>query len=212
MDEIGIVVRGGAFPVWRCSRGDVNDPLRGSCSAPGCEETRPCQGCGVRPARLYTTGMWCDGCEVIAPTSLVPRLRERREVVAYPAPERVGAEIGSEGLPRGPQAFLGALRGAQVDAYVVSSRGWKQDQYGRPVKLVDALTVRFQTGRGPAVATWLEDRGSLRFDRVVVLTPVGLQRGSLEEARRWCGLDVPVREPVKRATKKASPRVKDTVR
>ena len=58
-----------ASPVWRCELNHSNDMLRGSCR--DCGETRECQKCGSRPARLFPNGMWCDSCGVVAPTSFV---------------------------------------------------------------------------------------------------------------------------------------------
>lgn len=102
------------FPVWRCANGHVNDMLRGGCHE--CGESRPCQNCGGRPARLYPNGMWCDRCPVVAPDGF----RASQDVSP--------AVVGVREVRREPYEAYRPAEGEGVPLGIKTLRAWCEKQ------------------------------------------------------------------------------------
>lgn len=181
-----------AYPTWRCPSGHVNDLLNGACRV--CKQSRPCQSCGGRPARLYTSGMWCDSCESGAAPALKPSAPpEPAPLPEYPEPEVPAREAHGTEIPRGGTTFLKKIMNMPHD--VRYAKGWLPDAQGKPSKLVESVVIRiapvpFVGVR--VVLTWIDGKsaGCLYLD-----AQNALRKGNLDDARRILGFEVKPRAP-----------------
>lgn len=179
--DVGNVEKGtGAFPIWRCSLDHVNDPLSGKCRV--CKESRPCRFCGERPARLYVNGMCCDGCEVIAPTTFVPRAicgrtrveeKQTKILAAYRPARRVDLTVGIRALV----------------AHCVKEGIPYETASGLSVEELRSVVFRAMTPYGVVFVAY-EDRKLAR-----ALGPSIEGKGNLSDAKRALGMRVAERKP-----------------
>lgn len=198
---MGAEDRGGAaFPVWRCSAGHVNDPLRGSCR--DCGESRPCQRCQRKPARLYPNGMWCDRCGVVAPDQFEAQTFEAPDAqVSVPKPVLV-AQRGVQG-----DEYAGSLKSLMVwcekqeiacDVQTAEINGSRVAVLLADVEPGNRVFVVWQekaSEKQVGIGTTYLKRRAFTFVKSLGSTIPG--KGTLRDAKRALGMDVA--EPTPRA-------------
>jgi hypothetical protein len=180
-----------AYPVWKCARDHANDMGRATCRE--CGESRPCQRCGGRPARLYVSGMWCDACDVVAPSSFVASRPE--SVRPVPVEQAIVLERQRSperaGLPAGIRTLIAWCENQNIE------REWASGRTVHEGRERESVILRARLRDGGVLVVVYEDG---RFVRSIGTMIAG--KGTLTDARRALGLSVAPRKPRKPAAAK----------
>lgn len=206
-----------ASPIWRCSRGDVNDMLRAQCRA--CGENRLCDRCGAKDrTSLSVTALRCVTCRRADPdrreTSIAGQEGARRALAA--CPKCLGSDRWARGERPQVRCFGHDVAPGKelkpVPAVLVPARVMQEAEVPRPCALLSTFLARLgiestltyacaQVGSERVETVAVRSRAgafvyrygetSWRFEKAIVRTRDGVRSLGLRAARlaveEWAG-------------------------